>query len=204
MLELLRELHYLNKMDEFIRDTTLQVDGWRHIDELHKITFTGDSAFVAMWFNDTTKEYREAVTTALQKCKYKPIIIDQENFNGFIMDHVTASIRQARFLIADFTCGPEVDSGRDQKIQGGVRGGVYWEAGFAYGLNKPVIHTCERDTQSKQRVHFDVDQYRTIFWTRDMLGGHIRDLRMNLSNPNFAEQLALHILSTVGEGSYME
>ena len=39
-------------------------------------------------------------------------------------------IRKSKFLIADFT---------------GQRGGVYYEAGFAYGLGLPVIWTCRKD-----------------------------------------------------------
>jgi len=41
---------------------------------------------------------------------------------------------ECRFIVADFT---------------GQRGGVYFEAGYALGLRKPVIWTCKRDWFNK-------------------------------------------------------
>jgi nucleoside 2-deoxyribosyltransferase len=43
--------------------------------------------------------------------------------------------------------------------------GAYWEAGFAEGLGRPVIYTCENG----HRTHFDTRQQQTIFWTEDKL-----------------------------------
>jgi hypothetical protein len=45
-----------------------------------------------------------------------------------------AQIRRSKFLIADFTCGQTKDHGEHI-----VRGSVYFEAGFAAGLNLPII-----------------------------------------------------------------
>jgi hypothetical protein len=66
-------------------------------------------------------------------------------------DEIIAEIRRSRFLAADFTCKPD-----------GVRGGVYFEAGFAMGLNIPVIWTC-KETSMKD-LHFDTRQYPHIVW----------------------------------------
>ena len=99
---------------------------------------------------------------------------------------------------------PEEDDTEKPKTQCGVRGGVYWEAGFAYGLNKPVIHTCKDDEKSRRRIHFDVDQYNTIFWKDGDFGIEIRDLKQGIETPNFMERLANRILVTAGgEGSYI-
>ncbi|GAI27661.1 unnamed protein product [marine sediment metagenome] len=59
---------------------------------------------------------------------------------------------------------PEEDN--KTKVTGGVRGGVYWEAGMAYGMGKTVIQTCIATEESKRRIHFDLNQYRTIFWRK--------------------------------------
>jgi hypothetical protein len=53
--------------------------------------------------------------------------------------------------VADFTCEP-----------GKVRGGVYFEAGFAMGLNIPIIWTCKSTSTSD--LHFDTRQYPHIEW----------------------------------------
>lgn len=60
-----------------------------------------------------------------------------------------AEIRRSRFLVADFT--------HDKKQ--GARGSVYYEAGFAHGLNIPVIFTARDGT----KPHFDTSAYLCIF-----------------------------------------
>jgi nucleoside 2-deoxyribosyltransferase len=176
--------------------------GWLRIDELRKVKTASDSAFVAMWFHDTTKKYREAVIAAIKHCDYKPVILDKEEYNGFIMEQAISQIKQARFVVADFTCRPEFVEG--DKVKAGVRGGVYWEAGMAYGLNKPVIHTCEDNEDAKSRRHFDIDQYNTIFRKPGELNTNIRNLSEKVDNPTFAEKLANRILWVVGRGSFRE
>ena len=181
----------------------LKAKGWLRVDELRKTSVANDSAFIAMWFNDSiTGAYREAVIKTVGECGYNPIFVDQEKFNGFIMDQVVTLIRQSRFIIADYTARPEED-GDYSKVKQGVRGGVYWEAGFAYGMGKPVVHTCEDDREATRRIHFDVDQYKTIYWKRGNLGASIRELTKPIDKPNFMEELAMHILATVGKGSYV-
>ncbi|MBN1190976.1 MAG: hypothetical protein JXA46_14570 [Dehalococcoidales bacterium] len=118
------------------------------------------------------------------------------------MDQVLALIRSSRLVIADFTCMPENIKGNT--VKGGVRGGVYWEAGFAFGLGKTVICTCQDDKDSRNRRHFDIDQYGTLFWQPDKLSGDIRNLEESILKPNFAEELAQHILGTIGKGNYKE
>jgi len=194
LIDFLKEKGYV---DEHPRIT---VNGWEHIDELRKLTVTSDSAFVAMWFNEITVNYRNAVVAAIEYCKFKPVIIDQQEYNDFIMNQVVSSIKQSRFLVADFTSRPEIE--RDGKVKNGVRGGVYWEAGMAYGLRIPVIHICEDSAASRSRIHFDVDQYNTIFWKGNELHTEIRALDQPIPNPNFAEKLAARILFTVGKGSH--
>jgi nucleoside 2-deoxyribosyltransferase/predicted RNA-binding Zn-ribbon protein involved in translation (DUF1610 family) len=199
----LEEMDYIGKIGGVHGSLRITAKGWFHVDELRKISADSNSAFVAMWFHDTTKEYREAVVAATQYCNYKPIILDQEEYNGFIMEQVVSQIKQARFIVADFTCRPESIE-ENGKIKAGVRGGVYWEAGLAYGLGKPVIHTCEDNEDAKNRRHFDIDQYNTIFWKSNDLDTNIRNLSEKIDNPTFAERLASRILFVVGIGSYKE
>ena len=197
------EFGYIEHPPPNRHDLRITGKGWLHIDALRHSKGAGDSAFIAMWFDACTEDYRKAAIAAVQRCGYRPAIVDQEEFNGFVMDRVVALIRQSRFIIADFTCGKEVDAKEQAKVQQGVRGGVYWEAGMAYGLNKPVIHTCKDSDEARRRMHFDVEQYRTIFWKDDQLGTEIRDMSESIQNPNFAETLAAHIQGTVGKGTYV-
>ena len=86
--------------------------------------------------------------------RYRPIRIDKAEFNDRIDDEIIAEIRRSRFLVADFT--QDGDS---------ARGGVYYEAGFAHGLDRPVIFTCRKNVIDKGLIHFDTRQYNHIAWT---------------------------------------
>jgi nucleoside 2-deoxyribosyltransferase len=77
--------------------------------------------------------------------------IDKKEHSNKIDDEIIAEIRRSKFLVADFTCEKEK-----------VRGGVYFEAGFAMGLGIPVIWTCAQ--QSIGDLHFDTRQYNHIVW----------------------------------------
>ena len=69
-----------------------------------------------------------------------------------IEDAIIAAIRKARFVVSDFTPGDD-----------GARGSVYYEAGFAHGLNLTVICTCRHD--KLKLVHFDTSHFNHIAWT---------------------------------------
>jgi hypothetical protein len=68
----------------------------------------------------------------------------------------------------------------------GYRGGVYFEAGFAYGLGLEVIYTCREDWLETKKskikdkdgndheivqegIHFDLEHRNRIPWTNDNL-----------------------------------
>jgi hypothetical protein len=56
----------------------------------------------------------------------------------------------------------------------GHRGGVYFEAGFALGMNLPVIWTCRQDCLPD--LHFDIRQFNCIDWkTPEDLAGRLQN-----------------------------
>jgi nucleoside 2-deoxyribosyltransferase len=87
------------------------------------------------------------IAKAFDDAGYQPLNISQKENNDKICDQIIAEIWESKFLIADFT---------------GNRGGVYFEAGFAHGLDLPVIWLC-REGDIKN-VHFDVNHYNFIVW----------------------------------------
>ena len=100
------------------------------------------------------------ISQAVTDCEFPaPIRIDKKEHNNQITDEIIAGIRDAQFVIADFT---------------GQRGGVYYEAGFARGLGRPVIYCC-RDDHFKD-LHFDVQQISHIKWSG------VKDLRQKLAD----------------------
>lgn len=164
----------------------VSIEGYDYINQKKHIK--KDSAFIAMWFggedeaNQTQQsQLREAIQKGISNAGYEPIIIDQVHHNNKICDEILKNIRQVKFIVADFTSSQDKD---DLYIP---RGGVYFEAGFALGLNKEVIWTCQED-QAKQ-IHFDTRQYNQIRWELDKLD-------------DFTKKLQNRIEATIGRGSH--
>jgi len=130
--------------------------GWEYFEKLKgSAPSPHNPAFVAMWFGEAEEEaamdaaFKTAIRPAIERAGYRADRVDLVEHNDFIMDKVLGGIRQAPFVVADFT---------------GQRNGVYFEAGFARGLGIPVIHTCRADWFD--RAHFDTKQLNHIVWTK--------------------------------------
>ncbi len=126
----------------------LRVPGWQRLEELRRQPSDTHRCFVAMWFADELDSaYKNGIERAISDAGYQPIRVDQVEHVNKIDDFIIAEIRRCKFLVADFT---------------GQRGGVYYEAGFAHGLGRPVIMLCKKDQVEK--LHFDIRQYNFILW----------------------------------------
>ena len=130
----------------------LTVKGYARLDKLENVTTNSSQAFVAMWFDDWMKDtYEIGIKLGIEAAGYEAKRIDRVEHINKIDDEIIAEIKRSRFVVADFTHG---DSG--------ARGGVYYEAGFAHGLNIPVIFTCREDIL--EDIHFDTRQFNHIAW----------------------------------------
>lgn len=111
------------------------------------------------------------MTTCEPVDDYSAVRINRTEDLDKMDDQIIAEIRRSKFLVVDLTEG-EVVREEDGKIKGGTRGSVYYEAGFAQGLNIPVIFTCSKN--SPEKIHFDIQQYPCIFWnTPQELKSHL-------------------------------
>ena len=140
---------------------TLSMEGWRRVQPAPRPGGIPGRCFVAMWFDDSMNEVFElGISKAVTDCGFPPPIrIDRKEHNNQITDEIVAAIRDAEFVIADFT---------------GNRGGVYYEAGFARGLGRPVIYCC-KDSDFEDR-HFDTRLINHFNWSDPA------DLRQKLAN----------------------
>lgn len=188
----LSELGFISfvKEDTSIKITMLS-KGWMHFSNLEKKAQKSNSVFVAMWFHESTNLFAECTLKAINKAGYEGKIVNRLHHNNYIMDEVINLIQESRFIIADFTCTQEFMI--EGKVYGGVRGGVYYEAGFAKGLGKNVIITCRDDEVSEERRHFDINQLNTIFWTQENDKLKVREFE-------FVDFLCERIKAIVGEG----
>jgi nucleoside 2-deoxyribosyltransferase len=108
--------------------------------------------------------------------RFKALRIDNKEHTNDINDEIIGEIRRSRFMVCDLTS---------------YRGGVYFEAGFAYGLGLEVIYTCREDwirsellrdetakeisvlydtnkrqiSIRKEGIHFDLEHRNRIAWT---------------------------------------
>ncbi len=147
---------------------TMTVKGKIYAEEIIKEDKQKRQCFVAMWFDENKKGmddvYKKAIKPAIEDAGYKPYRVDKAPDIGNIVDQIIAQIRQSRFIIADFTAEKPKEP----------RGGVYYEAGFAYGLGLKVIPTCRKDFM--KHIHFDTQQLRHIVWDEKNLQGFYEEI----------------------------
>lgn len=152
------------KLVEFFTDRTneanpilsaiLTMAGWERYEELKKVQRDSRTAFMALRFG-------QAQLDSIIENVFKPAVLrtgfvlkklTDEQPAGLIDDQIRAAILSAKFVIADLTHGSH---------------GAYWEAGFAEGLNLPVIYTCEKSAWEQTKTHFDTNHLLTIIWDPD-------------------------------------
>ena len=160
--------------------------GYARLRELRQINQDSRQGFVAMWYADEMKPvYENAIRPAIEFIeagqdapRYRCVRVDSVEHVNDINDEMIAQIRRSKFLVCDLT---------------GYRGGVYFEAGFAYGLGLPVIYTCRQDwcdadvfvdardrpvtelkdsrgrwvAIKKEGIHFDLAHRNRIVWQGD-------------------------------------
>ncbi|WP_022669161.1 hypothetical protein [Desulfospira joergensenii] len=114
-------------------NVTITTKGYQRLREIERLNLESKQAFVAMWFNPSMNDaYNFAIEPAVREAisGFHALKIDNKEHIDDINDAIIGEIRRSRFMVCDLT---------------GYRGGVYFEAGFAYGLGLPVIYTCRND-----------------------------------------------------------
>ena len=141
-------------LDGGMGECTLTVEGYARLAELEETDIVSSKAFIAMKFNDTELD-------AFVKDVVKPTVrgfgYDLEDMRdvaqaGVIDNIMREQIREAAFVIADLT--------HDNS-------GAYWEAGYAEGLDKPVIYICEKTKFEEHKTHFDTNHCTTVPWSKN-------------------------------------
>lgn len=104
------------------------------------------NVFVAMKYGEETTELRAKIKEGL--AGYNVRIMDEIEHNGQIIPKMLHEIQNSKFVVAELTYN---------------NSGVYYEAGYALGAGKEVIHLCKRSAIS-DGVHFDVAQRNAILY----------------------------------------
>lgn len=152
---------------------SLTTEGLKYQEEKKRNRINSKQCFVAMWFDKKMEKiYKAYIKPAIEEtdAKFEPIKINDVHHNNDINDQIIAEIRRSRFMVVDLT---------------GDRGGVYFEAGFGFGLDIPVIYTCNKDwlekTPEHEGVHFDVNHRNILIWTNENLAEFKKNLTARIN-----------------------
>ena len=143
------------------------------------------NCFIASAFDhdDVDAIYDHAILPVLKIQKLIPTRVDRVEHNDDIDDRIFTLINQSQLCIADLTH---------------ARPSVYYEAGYAFGIGKPVIyiarqdhlHPRENDPSGNLKVHFDLQMKNIIPWTkpnqtfRERLGSRIQHVLKPMRRQN--------------------
>jgi hypothetical protein len=104
------------------------------------------TAFIAMPIDENDHQLidvLEAIKESASKCGITADRVDEVESNDRITDRILESIRKAEFVIVDLT---------------NERPNVFFEAGFAHGIEKIPIYLARHGT----KIHFDLKDYPII------------------------------------------
>ena len=135
-------------------ELTLTLTGWQRFADSKEEGSSGEYGFIAMQFgnrklNRIVDHLKQQIRQALD---YDLVHVMDRERAGIIDEIIRIRIRDSRFVIADLT--------HDNS-------GAYWEAGYAEGLDKPVIYICEERKFRKRSTHFDTNHLTTITWSKN-------------------------------------
>lgn len=136
---------------ESVAHVALTFSGWDKYESLRAGSATYRKGFMAMKFGDPTLNLLldQVLKPAAKRAGFDLFKLDDRPIAGLIDDRMRVEIRASDFVVADLS--------HDNL-------GAYWEAGYAEGLGKPVIYTCERDKFEVTKTHFDTNHHLTIVW----------------------------------------
>lgn len=129
----------------------ITANGYQRLREIKKPNRDSRQCFVAMWFTPEMNDvFESAIKPAIEYVeegeslpRFEAVKIDNVEHINDINDEIIGQIRRSRFMVCDLT---------------GYRGGVYFEAGFAYGLGLDVIYTCRKDWTKEEILKNDIGQ----------------------------------------------
>ncbi len=134
-------------------NAALSFEGWQYYEKLKKGASDSRKAFMAMEYGDPKLDgiVENIFKPAVKKTGFELFLLYYKPKAGLLDDQLRVEIQTSRFLIADLSHN---------------NSGSYWEAGYAEGLGKPVIYTCDQKVfdNPETKPHFDTNHHLTIKW----------------------------------------
>jgi len=118
-----------------------------------KITPIQPIVFVVMQFTEEFDAlYKEVIAPVCTSYGYEVVRADDIYTNGLIIEDIARSIRDSSLIVADITPN---------------NANVFYEIGYAHGINKPTILLSDR---KREKLPFDISGFRLLFYD-NTIGG---------------------------------
>ena len=152
----------LSVFDDTYRSGPWGLDSWNSKVKFRNVAVKAvkPTCFVIMPFAPEFDEVYQVIREKVEKNGYECVRADQRYLSGSIIEDVLDQVERADLIIADFT---------------GKNANVFYEAGYAKALRKPVVQIA----QSVSDLPFDVRRLRTFSYNTKILGD--RNLARDLS-----------------------
>lgn len=129
----------------------LSLRGWSQWEAERRGKISGSHGFMALEFGDPELDafLREVIKPAVGELGYVLEDMRDAARAGIIDNVMRARIRDAAFVLVDLSH---------------ANAGAYWEAGYAEGLDKPVLYLCKNSVFEERGTHFDTNHCTTVMW----------------------------------------
>lgn len=127
---------------------TISEEAIEHYQKTKQNSQENKLAFIAIKFKDN-EERIQAIQKAIALAGYEPRIMNEYETNNWIMPEIFHQIRLAKFVVVDLSLRCD---------------GAYYESGYAYALEKEVIHLYDNREKENNPLHFDVAQKSTVMY----------------------------------------
>ena len=117
-----------------------------------EMTIESPLAFVVMPFSEPfTRLYEDIIKPVANEMGFRAHAVSEVYRPGIILEDIRQGIAEAKVVIVEITSDNP---------------NVYYELGYAHGLNKPTILLADRG----KRPPFDISSYRVIFYDNSIHG----------------------------------
>lgn len=129
-------------------------EGWTAYEKLQSDHLAGARGFVALKFeNSEFNGMLKLLKPQLEQALGHPVVDMRDVSKAGIIDAIMREeLKRCSYVIADLT---------DDNCN------VYWEAGYADALGKPVIYVCEQGKFISAKQNFDTSHLTTVIWRAD-------------------------------------
>lgn len=145
------EYKYENSTHFIVR---LLPNGLERVDNFGRDPKNSRTIFVAMSFDQSAAQIRDAIKKGIEDAGFESILIDEVIHTHQIVPEILKYIRSSRLVVHEIS-----EANR----------GAYYEAGYAEGVGKEVITTCNRESfdglnGADNKPHFDIQQKQLLLW----------------------------------------